>query len=228
MKIRKLKYPAVVILLIISAYSNYKMITGYVFSDNKILYQELSGNQARQAGVKNRITKSSSPDKDVHLNYGTLVRNHFYTDIFGNKVEISGGSKSFKLITISRPQYNNRIDNIQFDKLSDISKNLSGRNIFYIHLAVKESKNSPAAEFKIPENRKSVKICPADRKNVLDIYKLKSCNCGYIILLDPENRLRLATSGINTHILEYLVKKEMQKEDISVNMYELSDATMDE
>lgn len=143
--------------------------------------------------------------------YGDRVTDHILINVTGKKIEISPNNLNFKFLKIIQSINTDKINIDYFSEFIEIRKDFIDEDIIFIYLIVGEFSEKKKKEFTKIQEKFDINIGFILEKFMKDYYNLPDCRCGFSILLDGDNIVRYAYSGIGSQIIKKIIRNELKK-----------------
>ena len=149
--------------------------------------------------------------KSSFLPYGTVINDHSINVINGNILNISQTNNKYKIINIV-PYINIDLLNTELNGIVNINNVLSKQEMIYILISVGNLLKKDIKELIKIQNDKGIYITNASKKYINEKYSINDIRCGFLLILDYENRIRYAGQKVSNDVLLNILSNELLKD----------------
>jgi len=143
------------------------------------------------------------------LNYGETIINHSLKDISNEIVSISSHSNEFKYIYFSQAKSNNvKIEDII--RINEIKDSFKTDRIKWVIVIIGDIDLKKNNELYAIQKKYGIVISNISKELAENIYKISNSKCGYNLLLDQNNKVRLAHPSLEVNIMKRIIKQELK------------------
>jgi len=184
-----------------------------LFSYNRYIKKAIINNVKKND--VNFINDSKDNSEIMKFDYGDKIQNHILTDISCDTLYISNSNERFKYLEITNitPINDLKVDADFFIRFNVLRKNIKNKNILYIFLlgSMKIDYNDKRLLTKFQE-KFDVHFVTVSNSFIINKYRVSNLYCGsFTILLDKNNVVRFANSGIQIETIFNIINNELNK-----------------
>jgi len=175
-------------------------------------YIRIPMSRTSRAAIANSDSTSVSTEFIIPFDYGDTVKNHSLTDAAGKIIDISPANKNFKFLKIIQLSNPDNINIDYFSSFIDIVKEFIDKDMIFIYLNVVEFSDKKKKELSKIQEKFKIHIASITNEFMKNYYNLPNCRCGFTLLLDDKNRVRIANFNLGYELTKNLIKNELMKE----------------
>lgn len=195
----KLKYILLAVLILDIFYLG--LYTHNRLSRKKYTYNESSSGSARDKAIY----------EEIDMEYGDLINGHELVAVTGETIDIKTTGKSFKLLKIYQPSENEQLDIDDFMDLYLIKKEIEGSNVDTYYILINDIDRDDTEQLIGISEKLNIQFAVITKSEMKEYYRLPHCNCGYTILLDTNNKIRISNIMGDDTLLLKMIRKELTR-----------------
>ena len=160
--------------------------------------------------ANNSIIYRSTNNANNKIYYGDILKDHILEDILDNEIIIKKHSKCYKLLIVNKIPYKYSVNIDNLINTIYLRKNIECNNVKFISLFVGDEYNSIDEQIANITSNYNIYIAFTDEKFVEKYYYLRSYKCGYLILIDQNNVVRLASNMLDNDTIIRIINNELK------------------
>jgi len=208
------KYLIRIVIALNIAYIGLYYYTNFLYKSN------IQPNQNERIISLNNTTKLPTlKEQFPPLEYGDLIQDHKLVDVGGTNINISSANHKFKYIKITQPLIPDNIDIDNLTTFIELRNILNNSRIQFFYIVVGEFSSKQKEILSDIQKRFNIRITSISNSQLYEYFKLPDCRCGLNILLDSDNKVRLAHKGLKYETLQKIFNQELLKNSISNEEY---------
>jgi hypothetical protein len=156
-------------------------------------------------------SSSSSTPIELPLDFGDLINDHDILSVSGKKYPVVKDNSHFKCLYIIQLGKSKAIDIRLLTEFVEISKSFSKDKISFYFLAQGEINSNVKTEMIKFQEKYDICIAETTIEFLFDNYKIPSCGCGFILVLDRDNKVRYANTPMNKSTTISMIERELER-----------------
>ena len=143
--------------------------------------------------------------------YGDSISGLITSDISGKQIDITDRNKRFKFVKIVQPKSLDSISPDNFVWISELVSTMNSKETDYFFVIASHEKPSTSQAIKLTylQEKTGIRIVVLQRQKVLDSLNIPDCGCGYLLLLDRFNKIRLSIYNIEIETIKKITQREI-------------------